>query len=141
MNPPDPAPAPRGDSPPPSADSPSAASSTSSPSPAPVDATDDYRVSPLRILANIGAVIVASVTLAPFGVFFALGRMDDLNEIVRGVFWLGFLLLAGLGALLPGKRDRGSVLGATLTMIVLATALLNLGGCLAILQGFGRATG
>ena len=104
-------------------------------------ASSDCEPSPVRILLNFFAVIVAGLTVAPLGIFVVISRVDRLTDRIRAGFWLLFLSLACLAALLPRRRGGISPTGTILTLIILTVTLLNLGGCLSALRGFGRATG
>ena len=88
-----------------------------------------------RIFSVCLALVVAGCGLAPLG-FAAIQSVAPFVELAAFPVWL---LLIGLTfyAILTRKPERGAAAAFVLWMV----AVLNLGGCVFVLNGIGRATG
>lgn len=101
----------------------------------------DSSLSPLRIIANVLAVLVCWVTFAPVGLLHLAPRPRVSADGLLTGFRFSFLALAGLAALFP-RHDSGllGTVGPLPTFRVFGIALLNVGGCASIVSGFRNVT-
>jgi hypothetical protein len=101
----------------------------------------EERASWPRAAALLGAILLAAAGLAPVGLaalFIDVSSFHDLRGVgvLIGVFWTLLLLAAGFAAYTENKRRALAILFA-----ILATALLNLAGCVAGLADAAKALG
>lgn len=96
--------------------------------------------STLRILLNLGAIVISGATLAPLGIFHAANALSKLTSSVQIGFWLGYFLAAAFGALLPNRGAGRPEAGMLLTFFVISVAVMNLAGCAKAFAGFSNVT-